>query len=79
MQVFGRACGKWFLWQVADFLQQIEALALLVESSELQHKAVIETTAAEHAPFAVAPTQSTLKLSFFDVAPMLDVPPNGSM
>ena len=61
-----------------SLLQQIEALTLLVESSEIQHKAVIETTAAEHAPSAVAPTQSTLKLSFFDVAPMLDVPPNGS-
>ena len=60
------------------FLQRMEALALLVESSELQLKAVVETTDAESAGSAVAPTQLTLKLSFYDVDPMLDVPPNGS-
>ena len=60
------------------FLQRMEALELLVESSELQLKAVVETTDAESAGSAVAPTQLTLKLSFYDVDPMLDVPPNGS-
>ena len=60
------------------FLQRMEALALLVESSELQLKAVVETTDAESAGSAVAPTQLTLRLSFYDVDPMLDVPPNGS-
>ena len=60
------------------FLQRMEALALLVESSELQLKAVVETTDAESAGSAVAPTQLTLKLSFYDVDPMLDVPPIGS-
>ena len=61
------------------FLQRMEALALLVESSELQLKAVVETTDAESAGSAVAaPTQLTMKLSFYDVDPMLDVPPNGS-
>ena len=60
------------------FLQRMEALALLVESSELQLKAVVETTVAESAGSSVAPTELTLKLSFYDVAPMLDVQPNGS-
>ena len=60
------------------FLQRMEALALLVESSELQLKAVVKTTDAEPAGSVVAPTQLTMKLSFYDVDPMLDVPPNGS-
>ena len=60
------------------FLQRMEALALLVESSELQLKAVVETTDAESAGSVVAPTQLTMKLSFYDVDPMLDVPPTGS-
>ena len=60
------------------FLQRMEALALLVESSELQLKAVVKTTDAEPAGSVVAPTQLTMKLSFYDVDPMLDVPPIGS-
>ena len=60
------------------FLQRMEALALLVESSELQLKAVVKTTDAEPAGSVVAPTQLTMKLSFYDVDPMLDVPPTGS-
>ena len=56
----------------------MEALELLVESSELQLKAVIEKD-AESAPFAVARTQLTLKLSSYDMALMPDVPLNGSM
>ena len=60
------------------FLQRMEALALLVESSELQLKAVVKTTDAEPPGSVVAPTQLTMKLSFYDVDPMLDVPPNGS-
>ena len=60
------------------FLQRMEALALLVESSELQLKAVVKTTDAEPAGSVVAPMQLTMKLSFYDVDPMLDVLPNGS-
>ena len=60
------------------FLQRMEALELLVESSELQLKAVVKTTDAEPAGSVVAPTQLTMKLSFYDVDPMLDVPPTGS-
>ena len=60
------------------FLQRMEALALLVESSELQLKAVVKTTDAEPAGSVVAPTQLTMKLSFYDVDPVLDVPPTGS-
>ena len=60
------------------FLQRMEALALLVESSELQLKAVVKTTDAEPAGSVVAPMQLTMKLSFYDVDPMLDVPLTGS-
>ena len=60
------------------FLQRMEALALLVESSELQLKAVVKTTDVEPAGSVVATMQLTMKLSFYDVDPMLDVPPNGS-
>ena len=60
------------------FLQRMEALELLVESSELQLKVVMETTDAEPAQSVVAPAQLTLKLSFYDVAPLSDVPANGS-
>ena len=56
----------------------MEALELLVESSELQLKVVMETTDAEPAQSVVAPAQLTLKLSFYDVAPLSDVPANGS-
>ena len=60
------------------FLQRMEALELLVESSELQLKAVVEKEDADSLQSVVAPTQLTLKLSFYDVDPMSNVPPNGS-
>ena len=60
------------------FLQRMEELELLFESSELQLKAVVETTDAEPAQSVVARTQLTLTLSFYDVAPLLDVSANGS-
>ena len=56
----------------------MEALELLVESSELQLKAVVESTDAEPAQPVVARTQLSLKLSFYDVAPLTDAPANGS-
>ena len=61
------------------FLQRMEALELLVESSELQLKAVVESTNAEPAQPVVVRTQLSLKLSFYDVAPLTDAPANGSM
>ena len=60
------------------FLQRMEALELLVESSELQLKAVVESTDAEPAQPVVARTQLSLKLSFYDVAPLTHAPANGS-
>ena len=61
------------------FLQRMEALELLVESSELALKAVVQKTANEPSQSVVAPTQLTLKLSFYDLAPISDVPPISSM
>ena len=55
-----------------------EALELWVESSELALKAVVEKQDAELLQSVVAPTRLTLKLSFYDLAPVLDVPSNGS-
>ena len=60
------------------FLQRMEALELLVESSDLALKALVETKDDEPAQAAAARTQLTLKLSFYDLAPMSDVPLNGS-
>ena len=60
------------------FLQRMEALELWVEGSELALKAVVEKEDADSLQFVVAPTQLTLKLSFYDLAPMSDVPSNGS-
>ena len=60
------------------FLQRMEALELWVESSELALKAVVEKQNAESIQSVVAPTQLTLKLSFYDMASVLDVPSNGS-
>ena len=51
---------------------------LLVESSELALKAVDEKQDADSVQSVVAPTQLTLKLIFYDLAPMLDVLSNGS-
>ena len=61
------------------FLQRMEALELLVESSDLALQAVVEKKDVELGRPAAARTQLTLKLSFYDVAPMSDVPANGSM
>ena len=60
------------------FLQRTEALELWVESSELALKAVVEKEDADSLQSVVAPTQLTLKLSFYDLAPMLDGLSNGS-
>ena len=59
-------------------MQWIEALELWVEDSELALKAVVEKEDADSLQSVVAPTQLTLKLSFYDLAPMSDVPSNGS-
>ena len=56
------------------FLQRLEALELLVESSELQLKAVVEKTNDDPAQSS---TQLTLKLSFYDLAPIVDSLPDG--
>ena len=53
-------------------------MAFLVESSEHQRKAVIKTTDAEPALSALVSMSLTLKLNFLDVAPLFDVPINGS-
>ena len=52
------------------FLQRMEALELLVESSELALKAVVDQKVADSAKSAAARTQLTLKLSFYDLAPV---------
>ena len=61
------------------FLQRMEALELLVESSDLALKSVVEKKDADSSQSVVAPKQLSLKLSFYDVAPLSDVPPHGSM
>ena len=58
------------------FLQRMEMLELLVESSELQLKAVVENKDAEAAQAAPAHTNLTLKLSFYDLAPVANSPAN---
>lgn len=60
------------------FLQRMEALELLVEGSELQLKAVAEKADADSAQSLVAPTQLTMKLSFYDLAPSAESSANGS-
>ena len=56
----------------------MEALKLWVESSELALKAVVEKQDADSLQSVVAPTQLNLKLSFYDLAPVLVVPSIGS-
>ena len=56
----------------------MEALQLWVESLELALKAVVEKEDADSLQSVVAPTQLTLKLNFYDLAPMSDVLSNGS-
>ena len=63
------------------FLQRIEALELLVESSEVEVKAVVEKKDqkdVDSAQHAVNRTQLTLKLSFYDLAPSTDPQPDVS-
>ena len=60
------------------FLQRMEALELLVESSDLALKALVEKTDAEPAQAAAARTQLTLKLSFYDLARKAGPPGEGS-
>ena len=60
------------------FLQRMEALELLVESSDLALKALVETKADDPAQAAAARTQLTLKLSFYDLAPVTHSPANGA-
>ena len=60
------------------FLQRMEALELLVESSELELKAVVDQDEDDSAQPAVVTTQLTLKLSFYDIAPDVDLPADGS-
>ena len=59
-------------------LQRMEALELLVESSELEIKVVVEKKDDEPAQAAVARTQLTLKLSFYDLARTAGPPEEGS-
>ena len=60
------------------FLQRMEALELLVESSELELEAVVDQEAADSAPSAAVRTQLNLKLSFYDLAPVANPLGNGS-
>ena len=59
------------------FLQRMEALELLVESSELELKAVVNKKDSDSVQPAEARTQLTLKLSFYDMAPVAIPPVNG--
>ena len=60
------------------FLQRMEALELLVESSELELKAVVDKKSADSAESQAARTQLTLKLSFYDLAPVANPVVNSS-
>ena len=60
------------------FLQRMEALELLVESSELELKAVFEDKDADFAHSASARTQLNSKLSFYDLAPATNSRVHGS-
>ena len=63
------------------FLQRMEALELLVESSEVEVKAVVDKKDKkdiDSAQHAVNRTQLTLKLSFYDLVPGADPQPDVS-
>ena len=60
------------------FLQRMEALELLVESSELELQAVVDQDEEDSTQPAVVTTQLTLKLSFYDIASVVDLPVDGS-
>ena len=64
---------------VQTFLQRVEALELLVESSELELMAVVDPDEADLAHPAAIRTQLTLKLSFYDLVPMVPLSKDGSM
>ena len=64
---------------VQTFLQRVEALELLVESSELELMAVDDPDEADLAQPAAIRTQLTLKLSFYDLVPMVPLSKDGSM
>ena len=64
---------------VQTFLQRVEALELLVESSELELMAVVDQAEADLAQPAAIRTQLTLKLSFYDLVPMVPLSKDGSM
>ena len=63
---------------VQTFLQRMEALELLVESSELELQAVVNQEDNDTDQLAAVTTQLTLKLSFYDIAPVVDLPAEGS-
>ena len=63
---------------VQTFLQRMEALELLVESSELELQAVVDQDEEDSIQPAVVTTQLTLKLSFYDIASDVDLPADGS-
>ena len=64
---------------VQTFLQRVEALELLVESSELELMAVVDPDEADLAQPVGIRTQLTLKLSFYDLVPMVPLSKDGSM
>ena len=64
---------------VQTFLQRVEALELLVESSELELMAVVDPDEADLAQPAAIRTQLTLKLSFYDLVPVVPLSKDGSM
>ena len=64
---------------VQTFLQRVEALELLVESSELELMAVVDQDEDDLVQPAAIRTQLTLKLSFYDLVPMVPLSKDGSM
>ena len=65
-------------WGLQTFLRRMEALEFLVESSELQLKAVVDQKNVDSARFLVPPTQLSMKLSFYDLSLISDSPLHGS-
>ena len=64
---------------VQTFLQRVEALELLVESSQLELKAVVDQDEDDLAQPAAIRTQLTLKLSFYDLLPVVPLSKDDSM
>jgi len=60
-------------------LQRMEMLELLVESSELALKALVENKNAEPVRSSTARTRLTLKLSFYDLDLETDPTADGSI